>query len=147
MKKRTNFFTDENALRTIDTFRIVYLVTAVFWFLLTEAGRNIYRPFIYANKIDDYGIADSIGNSGGIIVQIFFMLAILNSPRKKVFRIIGFVVVGYILYEIVQPYLPRGVFDWKDIYGTLVGGVIALLYFLFINNIIKNNKVLYRFKK
>ena len=147
MKNYTNFFIDENSLRTIDTFRIVYLLTSVFWFLLTEAGRNIYRPFIYANKINDFGIADSIGNSGGIIVQIFFMLAILNSSRKKVFRIIGFVVVGYILYEIIQPYLPRGVFDWKDIYGTLVGGVIALLIFLLINKLIKNNKVFYRFTK
>ena len=145
MKKNTNFFTDESAFRTIDTFRIVYLFTAVFFFFLTEAGRNIYRPFIYANKINDYGIADSIGNSGGIIVQIFFMLAVFNSPKNKVFRIIGFVVVGYILYEIVQPYLPRGVFDWKDIYGTLVGGVIALLFYFFINNIVKNNKVLYKF--
>ena len=59
------------------------------------------------------------------------MLAILNSPRKKVFRVIGFIVIGYILYEILQPYLPRGVFDWKDIYGTLIGGVISL-FILFL---------------
>ena len=108
-------------------------------------GRNIYRPYIYTNNIDDYGVADSIGNSGGIIVQIFFMLAILNSPRKKVFRVIGFIVIGYILYEILQPYLPRGVFDWKDIYGTLIGGVISLFILFLIKKIVKN-KVVYVFK-
>ncbi len=32
--------------------------------------------------------------SGGIIVQIFFMLTVMNSPRKKVFNVIGFVTVG-----------------------------------------------------
>ena len=118
---------------------------AVLFFFLTEIGRNIYRPFIYSNNIDDYGIADSIGNSGGIIVQIFFMLAILNSPRKKVFNVIGLIVIGYIIYEILQPYLPRGVFDWKDIYGTLIGGAISLFVLFFVKKIV-TNKVFYEFK-
>jgi hypothetical protein len=145
MEKHNNFFTDKASIKTIDSKRIIYFVIAVFFFFLTEIGRNIYRPFIYTNHIDDYGIADSIGNSGGIIVQIFFMLAILNSPRKKVFRVIGFVVIGYMLYEILQPYLPRGVFDWKDIYGTLIGGVISLCVLFFIKKGVKN-KVIYQFK-
>jgi len=145
MEKHNNFFTDKASIKTIDSKRIIYFVIAVLFFFLTEIGRKIYRPFIYSNNIDDYGIADSIGNSGGIIVQIFFMLAILNSPRKKVFRVIGFVVIGYILYEILQPYLPRGVFDWKDIYGTLIGGVISLFVLFFIKKIVKN-KVIYEFK-
>ena len=145
MKKHDNFFTDKASIKTIDNIRVVYLVIAVLFFFLTEIGRNIYRPYIYTNNIDDYGIADSIGNSGGIIVQIFFMLAILNSPRKKVLRVIGFIVIGYIVYEILQPYLPRGVFDWKDIYGTIIGGVLSLFILFFIKKIVKN-KVIYVFK-
>lgn len=145
MEKNNNFFTDKASIKTIDSKRIVYFVIAVLFFFLTEIGRNIYRPYIYSNNIDDYGIADSIGNSLGIIVQIFFTLAILNSPRKKVFRVIGFIVIGYILYEILQPYLPRGVFDWKDIYGTLIGGIISLFILFFIKKFVKN-KVVYAFK-
>ncbi len=145
MEKNNNFFTDKESIKTIDSKRIIYFLIAVLFFFLTEIGRNIYRPFIYSNNIDDYGIADSIGNSGGKIVQIFFMLAILNSPRKKVFHVIGFIVIGYILYEILQPFLPRGVFDWKDIYGTLIGGVISLIVLLLIKKIV-NNKVIYEFK-
>jgi len=72
-------------------------------------------------------------------------LAILNSQGKKVWRVIGFIVIGYILYEILQPYLPRGVFDWKDIYGTLIGGLISLFILLFVKKTIKN-KVFYGFK-
>ncbi|MGB5462830.1 MAG: hypothetical protein WBM92_05650 [Aureibaculum sp.] len=145
MENNNNFFTDKASIKTIDSKRIIYFLIAVLFFFLTEIGRNIYRPYIYTNNIDDYGIADSIGNSGGIIVQIFFMLAILNSPRKKVFRVIGFVVIGYIIYEILQPYLPRGVFDWKDIYGTLIGGVISLFILFILKKIVKN-KVIYEFK-
>jgi len=145
MGKTNNFFTDKASIKTIDSKRIIYFVIAVIFFFLTEIGRNIYRPFIYTNNINDYGIADSIGNSGGIIVQIFFSLVLLNSPSKKVFNVIGFIVFGYILYEILQPYLPRGVFDWKDIYGTLIGGVISLFVLLFVKKMVKN-KVIYEFK-
>ena len=144
MEKQSNFFTDKASIRTIDSRRIIYFILAVVFFFLTEIGRKIYRPFIYTNNIDDYGIADSIGNSGGIVVQIFFTLTILNSPGKKVFNVIGFLVVGYILYEIMQPYLPKGVFDWKDIYGSFMGGAIALLMLFFIKMLIKNN-VIYKF--
>jgi len=143
MGASNNFFSDKDAIKTIDIFRIIYLVVAVFAFLVTEAGRNIYRPFIYENGINDYGIADSIGNMGGIIVQIFLMLAILNSPPKKVFNVIGFVTIGYVIYEILQPYLPKGVFDWKDVFGSLIGGVICVLIWFFINKIVKN-KVVYK---
>ncbi|NOZ45408.1 MAG: hypothetical protein GXO79_01350 [Chlorobi bacterium] len=143
MANSNNFFTDKNAIKTIDLFRVIYIIVAILAFLLTEAGRYIYRPYIYNNGINDFGIADSIGNLGGIVVQIFFMLAILNSQRKKVFNVIGFVTIGYIIYEILQPYLPKGVFDWKDIYGTFIGGVVSLFIWFIINKLFEN-KVIYK---
>ncbi|MEJ2594799.1 MAG: hypothetical protein P8100_06660 [bacterium] len=144
MKKQSNLFTDKDSIQTIDSKRIIYLVIAVSFFLLTEMGRKIYRPYIYQNNIEDFGLADSIGNLGGIVVQIFLTLAILNSPGKKGVFIIVFIVLGYILYEILQPFLPRGVFDWKDIYGTLIGGTIATLIWL-ATGLIVQNKVMYKF--
>ena len=143
--KSNNIFIDREALRTIDTFRIVYLLIAIIFFFITEAGRNIYRPFIYNNEINDFGIADSIGNLGGIIVQIFASLTLLNSPGIKAIRIIVFVIAGYIIYEILQPILPKGVFDWKDIYGTFLGGIVALMIYFLLNISIRNNHVIYKF--
>lgn len=145
MKSRNNPFTDDIAIRTIDYYRIVYLLVAGFIFLLTEAGRFVYRPYVYKNNIEDFGLADSIGNLGGIIVQIFFMLAIANSPKKKGFNLILFAVAGYVLYEFAQPYLPKGVFDWKDVYGTIIGGIISAVLLICIRLIVKN-KVIYMFK-
>ena len=139
------FFTDREAFRTIDLLRLLYATTAVVVFFLTEAGRYVYRPYIYENGINDLGIADSMGNLGGIVVQIFFSLAILNSQKKKAFNVIGFLVAGYILYEIVQPYLPKGVFDWKDIFGTIIGGVVSVLVLLLLRAIVKNNRVFVKF--
>ncbi len=71
-------FTDRESFRTIDLFRLLYAAIAVSAFLLTEVGRNLYRPYVYENGINDFGIADSMGNLGGIVVQVFFSLAFLN---------------------------------------------------------------------
>lgn len=144
MKTKSNFLTDENSLKTIDRHRIIYVFVAILFFFITEVGRHVYRPYIYENDINDYGIADSIGNLGGIVVQIFFSLAILNSPGKKAFNLIFFLMIGYIIYEILQPYLPKGVFDWKDIYGTILGGFISGFILIAIRLFIKN-KVIYKF--
>ncbi len=119
-------------IKIIDTHRLLYFVTFVFSFLITEFGRNVYRPYIYGNHINDYGLADAIGNLGGIVVQIFFMLAILNLLKRKAYLLITLLPFGYVLYEIVQPYLPRGVFDWKDVWGTFIGGFIGFFIYLFI---------------
>lgn len=142
MNAQNNFFTDRESIRTIDTKRIVYLITSIFAFLATEFGRFVYRPYIYENNINDFGLADSVGNWGGIVVQIFFGLAILNSSYKKGFRLIGLFVVGYIVYEILQPVLPRGTFDWLDIYGTLIGGAIGMILYLVINKLIGQNRII-----
>jgi hypothetical protein len=137
-------FTDREAFRTVDVLRVTYAAIAVGAFLLTEAGRTIYRPYIYETGINDFGIADSMGNLGGIVVQVFASLAILNSQKAKVFNVIGFLVAGYILYELVQPYLPRGVFDWKDIYGTIIGGAVSALLVALLWLLVRPNRVLLR---
>lgn len=140
-----HLFTDRETFRTIDVMRLLYVLTAIGAFLLTEAGRHIYRPYIYRNDINDLGIADSMGNLGGIVVQVYFSLALLNSQGRKVYNVIGFLVAGYILYELVQPYLPRGVFDWKDIYGTIIGGFVSIVFLLLLRRIVRTNRVFIEF--
>ena len=129
----------------MDVLRLVYLGVAAAAFVLTEVGRSVYRPFIYESGIHDFGIADSIGNLGGIVVQVFLSLALLNSQRHKAFNVIGFLVAGYLVYEIAQPYLPRGVFDAKDIYGTIVGGVFSVGLVLVLRLVVRPNRVIHRF--
>ncbi len=136
-----NPFVDRESFRTIDLLRLLYAVAAVGAFLLTEFGRFVYRPYIYDNGINDLGIADSLGNLGGIMVQVFLSLAVLNSQGRKAFNVIGFLVVGYIFYEIIQPYLPKGVFDWKDVYGTVIGGLIAAVVLFLMRRLITSNRV------
>jgi len=145
MKSKGNFFIDTEQIKTIGTFRVIYFLTSLFFLASTEIGRYIYRPFIHKNHINDFGIADSMGNLGGILVQIFFGLAIFNSSKIKSIRLMCFFIIGYILYEFVQAITPKRVFDWQDIFGTLIGGTIAMLLFLLLHKVIKKNIVFYKF--
>ncbi len=145
MRSHDNFFIDIEKIRTIDTLRIIYFISFLIMFCITEFGRFVYRPFIYKNNLNDLGIADSIGNSGGIIVQILFGLTVFNPSKRKGIRLIIFFIMGYIVYESIQPLLPKGVFDWQDIYGTLIGGTIGLIIFLILIKALKQNKILIKF--
>jgi len=141
----SNILYDGEQFKLLDTKRIVYAITCVFAFLATEIGRYVYRPYIYEHNINDFGLADSVGNWGGIVVQIFLGLAILNSKRRKAFRLITFFVLGYIIYEFMQPTLPKGTFDWMDVYGTIFGGFVSMLLYVLINKLIKKDKIIYQF--
>lgn len=144
-KSSNNFFIDIEKIRTIDTIRIIYAITFIISFIITKIGQTTYRSYIYENQIDDCSIADSTGNSGGKLVQIFFGLAILNPSRIKGLRLIVFFILGYILYEFAQLILPKGVFYWQDVYATLLGGILGILIFILIHWIIKINKIFIKF--
>ena len=125
------FFTPNRILK-LSPRRGVYFVTFALFFVLTEIGREVYRPFIYQNAIDDFGFADVIGNLLGTIVIIFFQLGVCHATRVQGFRIVALVTVGITVYEIMQPILPRGVLDWKDVVSTPIAGVISLGLLLLI---------------
>ena len=142
---KNNALFDPETFRIIDTRRLAYFVVFLWSFGITEIGRIAYRPYIYSHNINDFGLADAIGNLGGIVVQIFFMLAIINPPPKKAWIYIIFLPFGYVVYEILQPILPRGVYDIKDVWASFIGGLIAALLYLLIQNHF-NNRFIYKFK-
>ena len=110
-----------------DKVRLVFLFLAVVAFGITEVGRYIGRPYVRATGINDFGLTDSIGNLGGIVVQIFFSSAIFNPTKQQVYRLAAFLSIGYIVYEFLQPLLPKGVFDWNDVFGTVIGFCISAM--------------------
>lgn len=106
--------------------RVIFAGIAGCAFAVTEAGRFVYRPWVVEHGINDFGLAGSIGNLGGIVVQVFVVLAVIGSTRRKSFGFAAFMAAGYVLYEFLQPYLPRGTFDWNDVYATVVGYLFSL---------------------
>ena len=129
------FFSKERVFK-LGPLRGVYFLVFALSFALTEAGRNIYRPFVYRNGIDDLGLADVIGNLLGTVVIIFFQLGVAHATRKQGLRIVALVTGGIVIYELLQPILPRGVLDWKDVVSTLIAGAFALGLLLLITRLV-----------
>jgi hypothetical protein len=86
-----------------------------------------------------------LGRRAGDIIARAFTRPSHDLSYQYVTNVIGFLVAGYILYEIVQPYLPKGVFDWKDIYWTIIGGFVSVMFLLLLRLIVKNNRVFIKF--
>jgi len=121
------FFSDRERLLAPSRTRFLFLLIAAAAFAATELGRFVYRPWAYERGIADLGLADSIGNLGGIVVQIFVGVAVINPTPVQSYRLAAFFAAGYVLYEFAQPYLPRGVFDWGDVGATVLGWVITVV--------------------
>lgn len=123
----------------IDNKRIALFLIFVVMFIITEIGRNIYRPYIYTHNIFDFWIADTIGNFTGTIAVIFFDLAGVN-PRYNQGRLFIFLItIGLIVYELLQYFSPRSILDWRDMIATLIAGFISWGIYELIFKTIKEN--------
>ena len=131
--KCDNKMIDKARLFKIDEKRIIFFIIFIFMFIVTEIGRKIYRPYIYSNKISDFWIADTIGNFTGTIAIIFFDLAGINPEYKNGKIFIYIIVVGLIVYELLQYFSPRSICDWRDMIATLVAGIISFIIYKLIN--------------
>jgi hypothetical protein len=92
--------------------------------VLTEVGRHVYRPFIYARDIYDFHIADTMGNSLGTVATIFVMLAVFGRDRKFDDQIILSATVGLVLYEMGQPLMGNPIDPW-DVAATVAAGAFS----------------------
>ncbi len=97
-------------------------------YFITEMARSFYRPFVYANEIDDWVIADTIGNSFGTITAIFMILTMSGRGTSWDWRLVGMVIVGLIGYEVLN--LPgHDAFDVNDVIATLLFGSVSVLVY------------------
>ncbi len=92
--------------------------------VLTEVGRHVYRPFIYRRGIDDFHIADTLGNSLGTVATIFVLLAVFGRDRKADDRIILSATVGAVLFELGSPLLGKPIDPW-DVAATVIAGGLS----------------------
>lgn len=91
-------------------------------------GRPIYRPYIYNNKINDYHIADTLGNSLGTLPTIFFLIAILSHETTKGNYLIKLGTFSVIVYELAHPLLGKPIDIW-DIIATIFAGCFSYIIY------------------
>jgi hypothetical protein len=67
-ERNVDWLTTRSRILRPSRTRAVFLLIAVGAFAVTEFGRHVYRPWAYRRALADFGLADSVGNLGGIIV-------------------------------------------------------------------------------
>jgi hypothetical protein len=88
-------------------------------------ARPIYRPYIYSNRINDFHIADTIGNSLGTVATVFVFIGIIGKGRVQHAFLIKLITFSVVLYEVAHPLLGKPIDPW-DILATVVTGFLCL---------------------
>jgi hypothetical protein len=93
-------------------------ITAV---LLCEVARAYYRPFIYSNEINDFHIADTLGNSLGTVGTVFVFVSLLGHSKTQEHFLIRTTVISVLVYEVAHPLLGKLIDPW-DLIATIIAG-------------------------
>jgi len=115
----------------LTSLKKITLIIGIAAFSITELGRSFYRPYIYANKIDDYFIADTIGNSSGTITAIFMVLTFSGKGTNKDWSIVIIIIAGLLFYELLNLTGKTSV-DINDMIATVIFGIISIFIYYFL---------------
>lgn len=81
-----------------------------------------YRPYIYANDINDFHFADSFTDLLAVPIATFFILAFEGKMRYTCTGFVMGVCLGLILYEFVGL-----TFDVFDILAIIISGIVTAI--------------------
>ncbi|HQU73644.1 MAG: hypothetical protein KDI06_09720 [Calditrichaeota bacterium] len=123
-----HYLKKKNRLSSL-TKRMLFIgITA---FFITELGRSFYRPYIYKNAIQDFHIADTIGNSFGTITAIFMILTLSGKGTKADWRLVLLIIVGLLFYEFLN-LTGRHSVDVNDLIATVLFGALSSIIYYFL---------------
>jgi hypothetical protein len=107
--------------------RIINLAIGASAVLIYEfVARPIYRPYIYKNNINDFHLADTIGNSLGTIATIFVFLGFFGKERAHHLFLIKTITISVSLFEVAHPLLGKPIDLW-DIAATILTGSLCFI--------------------
>ena len=104
--------------------RIVNMIVGISALLLCEAARAYYRPFIYSHDINDFHVADTLGNSLGTVAAVFVFAALLGRDRAQDYFLIRTVTISVLVYEVAHPLLGKPIDPW-DMVATVLAGIFC----------------------
>lgn len=96
--------------------RWVYLLLCVLCAGIGWLLSITYRPYVYANHINDWHLADSIGNIVAVPAAAFLFYAMQKTIRQTKLAVLIIDFFAWCLYEVVFSMT----FDWWDILASLL---------------------------
>ena len=105
-----------------------YLSIAVGIFVTGIILSVTYRPYIYANDLNDFRIADTLGSLIAVIGFCFLVWGFKefsNSMKNK--QIIFATIIYSIIWEPLGLLGIHGTFDWYDMIAAGISGLLAFV--------------------
>lgn len=96
--------------------------------LLYELARAYYRPHIYANAINDFHIADTIGNTLGTVATAFAFASLLGRGYSQGLFVLRAAIMGVVAYELCHPLLGKQIDGWDVLATVLAGALCEIIY-------------------
>ena len=125
----TTDFISELRQWKLTRYKVINFAIGISALLIYEfVGRPIYRPYIYSNNINDFHIADTLGNTFGTLPTLFFLIALLSNDTEKGNYLIKLGTFSVVVFELAHPLLGKPIDIW-DILATLVAGFISYLLY------------------
>lgn len=112
--------------------RMINLVIGLSAVAIYEIMRATYRPYIYSNSINDFHIADTLGNSLGTIATVFVFLSVLGRKITNDLFLLRTVVISVFVYELAHPLLGKSIDVW-DLMATITGGILCEIIYKWIH--------------
>ena len=108
--------------------RILYLIIATTTVSAGVLLTRFYRPYAYANQINDFGFADTIGSLVAVISFCFFVWGFKSyTDAQKNTHIIMMTITYGVVWEFLGLVGLHGTFDWKDIVAVTISGMLTYL--------------------
>lgn len=113
----------------ISIYRLINFTIGIAALLIYEfIARPYYRPYIYSHKINDFHLADTLGNSLGTIALIFILVSLFSEEKTKGKSRIVLGTVIAILIEFIHPLLGKPIDLW-DMLASLITGIVCFIVF------------------
>ena len=99
-----------------------HFITGILSVIAGFIAKTLYRPYVYNNQIEDFGLADG---APSFFYVIGFSQLLLVKKFKHPWLVILFVTAGSVAYEFWQ--MSHRSFDFIDIGMSILGGISSFL--------------------
>ena len=96
--------------------RILFGVLLIVWVGLSLLVKFTYRPYIYSNHLNDFHIADTLGNIFAVPAFILFYYALSKTVRYTTLCVVLIAWISWTFFELVL----TETFDWYDIIANTI---------------------------
>ena len=104
--------------------RMALLATGLLAVGLYEAARAWYRPFVYSRGLNDFHVADTLGNSLGTAATVLVFASILGRTHPQALFVLRASAIAVGVYELAHPLLGKPI-DPFDLLATLLAGFVC----------------------